>query len=212
MTVLQDVRLALIRNSVWFSKAIGKVGNPFVNRWCGWADVAPCRSVIKPGMCLVSRKRMEATNLFIPGRYTHACIVSADPTIVIEAIGVGVVRTTIEGFLLSHDEVVAFEPIFANDRLRSLAAIWAENQVGKQYDFLFNDDEGRTGDSAFFCSELVYKAYSESEGDIVPTMKRYETLGVYTVTPDDFVQARNKWRPLWASARVPKVFLDEKYP
>lgn len=203
----QDLRLALIRHSVWFSKAIGKVGDPFVDRWVGWSEVAPCRAALKPGMCIVSRKRLEATNLAIPGRYTHACIVGPDPTVVIEAIGVGVIRTTIEGFLLGHDEVIAFEPTFADDKLRIMAATWAEKQIGKQYDYLFDDVEGQTGDAAFFCAELVYKAYSCTEGGSAPTMKRYETLGVNTVIPDDFVQARDKWRPVWASARVPQSVL-----
>lgn len=199
-----NLRLAILRAATPISKHLGAIGDPFVERWVTWDDVRSFRASggFKPGTVLVSRKRHELTNLFIPGKFTHAAIVSLEPSIVVEAVGMGVVRNSVEAFLLNKDEVVALEPVYLSTPERELAAAWAAFQIGKEYDYLFEGNGGTKGDRSFFCAELVYRALSRGELKTDKSFIRLETMGVKTVTPMDFVSASKKFHVTWKSARA----------
>lgn len=48
------------------------------------------------------------------------------------------------------------------------AISYAENQLGKPYDFSFTDANGQGMNDAFYCSELAYKAYADKKGADLP--------------------------------------------
>ena len=145
-------------------------------------------------MIWLTRMEGEATNLFIPGFWTHAAIV-VDDKAVIQAISSGVVATDLISFLLTKDYVGLFDPTFADAGGHTLAAAWAAKQIGAPYDYEFGMNV-----KAFYCSELVWAAYREAMGPDNAPFKLRKTMGVDTVIPDDIGQAKDKFKSVWASA------------
>ncbi len=95
-------------------------------------------------------------------RISHVGIVdiSQDSVFVIEAIGKGVVKTPVNFFLnRSHDSHGNPKVIVGrlNDSLQKLipkALFYAKQYMGKSYDEKFE-----MNDSAFYCSELIYRIF-----------------------------------------------------
>ncbi len=195
--MIERFRSNILRAVLPITRIAGRVSDPFKSRDVQWADVYRFSQYARPGMVLLSRIEGEMSNLFIPGHYTHAAIIGLDG-LVVEATAIGVAPTTLEQFMLTKDDValLSFGLRLCQDEIdvANKAAGWAWAAIGSPYDYMFNGDNG---DKAFFCSELVYKAYKEAEleqGKSDWTMRRCKTLGVDTVTADDFFRAADKFK------------------
>lgn len=115
--------------------------------------------------------------LMTKGPYYHASlVVDAVPPIIIEAVGITGNRfdTTSDKVRMStwYEEIADYsamrlvrptdgqDPAKAGEIIEKAVA-YAQNQLGKPYDYSFSDGDGTR---AFYCSELVSKAYKDGAG------------------------------------------------
>ncbi len=142
------------------------------------------RQVLRPGDILVERRNWYLTNCMLPGYWPHAALylgtsddlaalgVWNDPRAahreaefsgndelghsfaVIEAVGEGVIFTSLEHSVGEADAVVVFRPQITEVQRREALAR-AIRHRGKKYDFDFDFE---TSD-VLVCTELVYRAY-----------------------------------------------------
>lgn len=189
--ILHWVRRVLLRASIPLQKWLQKIHRPeFKIHDQFYFDL---KSKIRNGDVLLSREDWHLTNPMIPGYWKHAAIYTNGW--VIEAIGEGVVKTSFERWCFSKDYIACYRPKFLDQVECSQAGILAAQQVGKPYDFEFAE-----GGKAFYCSELVYWAYSEINHAIPFTLR--ESMGVRTVIPSDFANAKIKFRLVKESVKA----------
>lgn len=198
------LRLWILNTALPFTKVMGQLHMPFTHRRMSHRHYYDLESRIKPGTVLVTRCRGELSNLFIPGEFTHAAIYGGEQAvffggrrlmvpIVFEAIGEGVVATPLASFVLTKDRIMALEPKFCDQAGMDAAVKAALGHIGLPYDFLFSNDH-----KAFYCSELVFRSYREAVGDQMKFVER-EILGIATIAPADFVNAKDHWTVAWDS-------------
>jgi uncharacterized protein YycO len=144
--------LPVVRN---ISRVNWRLGRPYK---CSSTHLDPVRKFLHPGMIILSHKNYELTNLFIRGYFTHAAMVIHGDYIV-EAVSEGVVRRQLSEFIGNVDDFIILEPRFCTRDSMLEAGEFVERSVGYRYNFTF-----RSGRKAFYCSELVYRAYSETHG------------------------------------------------
>jgi uncharacterized protein YycO len=166
-------------------------------------DKMKIKNYAKPGMILLSATNYEVSNWFIPGFWTHSSIIG--PTVnwpkgqIIEAIGEGVRRVSVNEFVDTHDYFHLLRPKFRSEPQMAEAAAYADLQVGKPYDerFYFT----LTGNNAFSCSELCWWSYEKTYkhvGEFSPFVPRL-ILGQYSVLPQDFSDAKLLWETVYIS-------------
>jgi uncharacterized protein YycO len=185
-----NMRLMMLNTLAPVSRAIGKMHAPFTHKAVNGLDVFSIQQSLVPGAVLLTHIRGEMSNVFIPGDFTHAAIVTSNK-FVIEATGDGVARKDIITFMTTKDRVVLLYPRFADFEQMSKAAQNAGELIGLPYDFLFTE-----GNKAFYCSELVTFCYEKVVPNIFTRRKRF---GVSTVIPNDFIKAQDKWELVWDS-------------
>lgn len=170
-----------------------KIAYPFL-KWLG--EIYPERAMtpdfvrftknnMRTGDVLITHEDMVLTNLLIPGYYTHAAIYIGHGMIV-ESTGIGVHVIPVEKFMYEKDGVAILRPRFADEKQRFDAGLFAEGLIGLPYDFSFG-----SGNKAFYCAELVWYCYDQIMKPCPFT--RRETMGVMTVTPEDFNKATDKF-------------------
>ncbi len=195
-----NLRLATLKVLLPLTKAIGKIHVPFTHKEVNGKHFFSILPHLRPGAVFLSYKKGELANSFIPGQFSHAAIYgysksidssgnSLDYHYVVEATTAGVAITDLISFMTSKDRVCLLDPLFCDDIAMNNAEKYAESMLGKPYDFLFDK-----GDSSFFCSELIQKAYEVSAGAIFTTRKRF---GVETVIPNDFYDSSKSKVPKW---------------
>lgn len=142
----------------------------------------------KPGDVFVTRTNWEASNLLTPKDFwKHAAICRGEHRkFVIEAVGKGVQATGFLEFLMGKDYAMLLRPKFADAEQAAKAAVKAMSLVGQPYDFQF-----MPANRAWYCSEVVWWSY-DAALEKSPFTPR-ETMGVQTVTPQDFANALGKW-------------------
>lgn len=140
---------------------------------------------IQPGDILLSKENYRLTNLFIPGFWSHAAI-AIDDKYVMEAVGKGVVKTPLVKWILSKDHVMILRFKNVPSQIRAAAGIEAAKHEHEPYDYGFS-----SGNQAWYCAELVWYAYEQVMKPNNPFELR-ETMGVKTVTPQDFAEATEK--------------------
>ncbi len=174
---------------------IGKLHLPYtVKRIKGWhyLDAAP---LLRPGVVLITKTYGQATNLLIPGEFKHAAIVGPDGNI-IEASGTGVRSIDPITFFTEKDEVkLLFPKDFTEDGLLA-AAHFAQSKIGCAYDYEFSSHN-----KAYYCSELVYLALSNS-GEQCFTFTLRPRLGELSASPDDFNKAKKYFVSAWDSRKI----------
>ena len=102
---------------------------------------------------------------------------------------------------MRKDYAVVLRPLFAKEADMWMAAHMASKQLGKPlgksknfpHDFNFN----LTDIKSFYCSELVWWAYNKAMG--VSPFKPREIFGHRTIAPQDFLDAKKKFRVVLAS-------------
>ncbi len=173
------------------------------------------RAELKPGDILIERRNWYISNTLLPGFWPHAALylgsyeelselgVAADPRAalhmsdfqgqdelgddfaVLEAIGEGVIFTSIEHSVGEADAVAVLRPILSQDDLREALAR-ALSHRGKEYDFDFDFE---TTDR-LVCTELIFRAY---DGILeIPEMRRI--MGKPRIAASDYVR-------MWADGR-----------
>jgi len=119
-------------------------------------SLEPFIGLIQPGMVILSHKKFELTNWFIRGYWTHTAICIGDNHI-IEAVSKGVVKKKLETFINTVDDFIVLKPKFCDHSVMKEAVDFVETIVGYPYNFTF-----RSRKESFYCSELVYRAYSQT--------------------------------------------------
>lgn len=142
---------------------------------------------IENGDVLVTRKRFELSNLFIPGYYTHAALylVRGDHHQIIEVTTKGIDTTSLANFLFSKDYVALLRPKFIRNKHEQQKIIdYAVSYKGRPYDFYFEK-----GEDSFYCSELIWRVLRKA----CPTFRSFKAkkyLGIETIVPQDFRDAK----------------------
>jgi uncharacterized protein YycO len=178
-----------------------KIIMPFV-RWMG--TVIPPYSVknaiktyydwehkIQPLDIILCNTAGHLSNVFNRGKWKHVVVFTGwenSTPMVVEALGIGVIKRPLIECLAEKDEVCivrykkrANEPYDLNKGIE-----FANAQIGKSYDLMFDNVSEHKFDN-LFCSELGYFSLLQAYPTMNFTMRN--TLGVPTVTPDDFYEA-----------------------
>ena len=180
------------------------------------AQVEALRAELRPGDILIERRNWYVTNCFLPGFWPHAALnlgtyeqleelgVPADRRAaphmtdfrrpderghdhaVLEAIGEGVIFTSLEHSVGEADAVVVLRPNVSDEDLRK-ALCRALSHYGKGYDFDFDFETTDT----LVCTELVFRAY-----DGILEIPRMRTImGKKRLPAGDYVR-------MWAQGRA----------
>lgn len=148
------------------------------------------QKLLQPGMVCLARKEYEASNILQPGFWKHAAMFVGKDTrgipVMIEAVGKGVCKTGILDFMFTSDYVIVLKPKFADEHQMMNAAGNARSLEGLPYDYQFNP-----ANKAWYCSEVIWWSYNMVVPESPFTTRK--TLGVETVTPQDFANAKDKW-------------------
>lgn len=179
-----NARRLLLKIAFPFTKWMGKIG---IHRKVNDEKFKRIKHRLLPGDILISSKRYELTNLFIPGRFTHAAFYLGDlagDDSIIEAIGEGVTISSLPNFCFSKDHIAVLRPKYYRGTEVEHLILVAQTLDGVPYDYFFDH-----GDEAFYCAELVHYLLSKTAQHYEHFNKR-KTLGVETVLPDDFYNAR----------------------
>jgi uncharacterized protein YycO len=188
-------------------KWIGSKHMPFTHKLIQGPQYYQAFPKLRPGTILLTRIRGEASNLLIPGFWTHAGVYapkseSLVDEVVVEAVGKGIVERDLISFMMSKDYVMALEPTWLDDKkalVMKRAAEVALLQVGKPYDY---ELEFQVSDNkAFYCSELCWYSYDiacTNYGLKSPFVPK-ETWGEPTITPNDIAAAKQKFSDVWVS-------------
>ena len=193
--MLDFIQRLLLNLTGYCSKMISKIYMPGAHKKIYSSDYRAVQPLMKPGMTMLSYTRGELSNMFIPGDWAHAAIVK-DSTTVIEATTHGVIETDLIDFMMKKDYVILLEPLFADDEERLEVVKVAMLQKGKGYNYKMRYQQSNI--MSFYCSELNYYCYMEACKESPFTLR--EILGVQTVIPGDFANAKDKFRMLWLSA------------
>lgn len=156
------------------------------------------------GTVLASRKRLQASNLVNLGTWKHIAMYVGyfrKTPMIIEAVWPWVRLVPVEHWFCGEDYAMSVVPTFVTTDDMDEAcdhSIWL---AGLGYDRMFEFAKALTANKAFYCAEVPWWCYSkvfESRGLECPFTPR-QTLGLETVTPDDYIRATDKWRPTWVS-------------
>jgi hypothetical protein len=134
------------------NKISWRVGRPYK---CRDIRLERIKRRLRPGMVILTHKDYEFTNLFILGYWTHSAIVISEENVV-EAVSDGVIVKNIESFLTTVDDFIVLKPKFCNFISMRMASDQVKKFVGLPYNFTFKPSR-----KSIYCSELIYKAYSE---------------------------------------------------
>jgi hypothetical protein len=130
----------------------------------------------QPGDIILTRTKWRPSNLFIPGKWSHAMMFVHDD-ILVEAT-MPVVRTCwLVDVWASASEVLVVRPRFLDAKERLRAAGYAASRVGTPYDLGFSP-----GPRELYCSELVYWAMRKTSIE-TPNLLSSE-FGAVSIRPD----------------------------
>lgn len=219
MSLTARARLDLLNAAVPLTRLLGRLHSPWTHHSVTGVHYHHAALELERGQVLVCRKGGELTNLVIPGEFTHAAVYYGPLAVpiagrvvvvpvVVEAVSPRVRVTDLATFLTTKDRVLALSPTFCGAEGMVEAAVAAFANRGVEYDYLFQPNAGGPRRRAFYCAELAWDAYRKALGDFSLPFVLRETLGVPTVTPQDFVDAKRHWRVDWDSATLDGTKLE----
>jgi uncharacterized protein YycO len=192
------LRGLLIRSLTPLVKIIGKIKAPYsvkpaITTWYHWIDR------IEPLDVFLVNTYGHISNIFNPSAAKHAVLFlgwegEQRIPMIIEAIGEGVIKRPLLECIAEKDRIVAIVR-YSGDKSwadASKGIEFANNAVGKPYDFEFDENSQKKFES-FFCSELCLYSWVESYPNC--TFTKRKTLGVDTVQPIDFIDASECTNP-----------------
>ena len=184
---MNDLRSMILDMAYPILKKVGKVHMPYSRKLITGDDYYRLKERMISGHILVSFTRGELTNVLIPGGWSHiAMYVGKDR--VIEAVGKGVVETSLVDFVMTKDYVACVSPTFCTPWKMIEAAELAETQIGKPYDYGFDWQIGNQ--EAFYCAEFPYWCYSKVVPKAEMGFRLKEVMGGLTIVPDDYMLAK----------------------
>lgn len=198
MSAQEYVRRKLLEVGFPVLKWTGQIGLP--KRHMNQHFFFTAQKLLTPGMVFIVRRDYEASNILQSGFWKHAAIFvghdSRGIPSIIEAVGTGVRKAGILDFMFSEDYVKILKPKFADQAQMMNAAGNARSLEGQPYDYQF-----RPANKAWYCSEVIWWSYNM----VIPNspFTPRETLGVQTVTPQDFENAKDKWETVLDSRDFP---------
>lgn len=212
MTMLPIIRQSILTVSSPIIPLIGKVSLPLPRLMGEYDAKSFMASSPPPGTALVSRKRGQLSNGFIPGWWKHGAmyvgLIYGVPMIV-ESIWPFVRMVPVKRWFEGEDYALATLPTFMTHSQMSRSAEKILSLLGLSYDVRMSlTAEEVTGHSAFYCEEVIWWSISEvfkEDGKISPYEPR-PTWGVMTVTAQDRVNASDKWRTSWESSTLSCAF------
>jgi hypothetical protein len=161
-------------------------------------DIIHARRKIRKGDVILVANYRELSSIAIKGIATHAMLYLGKRRF-IGAEGDGVTISTWHHLHTEYDVMIVLEvPQYIENRKKVIkeACIFAEEQIGKPYDFFFEGDYAK-----YFCTELVNTAFHHAKyhtgiATIKPTYKFLEkiekkmfTSGIKALKPDEFLKA-----------------------
>jgi uncharacterized protein YycO len=132
-------------------------------------------TLVQPGDVICRKYDSYLDSIFIPGEYTHSGIVTHKDTM-IHAIAEGVERIDVLDFVLDTEGFILLRPRYDREINVMNTVIFAENQVGKPYDFLFEYGESET----FYCHELTAKSLSAGG---IPILRKNRIIYANDIIP-----------------------------
>lgn len=194
-----DVNWPRVRRTIMeiarpLARTAGRIHTPPHYRAITKLETYELAKLIEPGDVLLSHRNREVTNLLIPGYWKHCAMYTGEGRIV-EAMGRGVVDSSLEEFCMTKDGVLCLRATFASPREAGLTVSFAKSLRGKPYDYLIEHEFSRAINEAFYCSEIPWWCYEQvfiAQGKSSPFEPR-ETLGVPTIAPQDYRNAHKLW-------------------
>lgn len=180
------VRRFLIRLLLPITKLLGHMYLAPKSRAIRRHEVDSLEESLALGDVVLSYTSGELTNLLIEGEYKH-CGIYAGSSKIIEATSKGVTITELDDFCASKDKVGVFRSKFCSEKQKIAAVRYARDRRGSSYDYYFEPNE-----HAFYCAELIAKAYDYATAGNSPFTRR-DIWGVETVLPIDFKLATSKF-------------------
>lgn len=135
----------------------------------------------RAGDVLVTTRSGSGASWLIPGRWSHAALLTDDASVV-HAVWPRVQRAWLVELVLGATSVALLRPRFADKAQATQAVSYATTKIGLPYDLGFS-----AGIDAFYCSELVWRAYREACPEWRFEARR--RLGEDTVAPQDLYDA-----------------------
>lgn len=154
------------------------------------SDYQAIARIISPADVILCRKDYMPSNIIIPGFFKHVGLYAGPGVGVVEARGNGVVATPLKDLILRYDHVAVVRCDNINDLEKIKVVNAGVECIGEDYDFYFcpqNDD--------YYCAELVWECYNRVLDNF--DFKRRFVLGVATVIPQDFYDAKRKWTKIY---------------
>ncbi len=161
-------------------------------------DLIIARHKIRKGDVILAANKKELSALAIDGLFTHA-ILAADKKHFISATGDGVGFESWHKIATHNDSLAVIripQKVKNRREIASKAVDFARAQLGKPYDFFFEEDETK-----FFCTELVNSAFHHAGYDtglenIKPTEDLLDRIEEKLIKnsenilhPDEFLQS-----------------------
>lgn len=184
--LVHSIRRVLIRILLPATKLAGKIHFSPKERAIKSHNVNYLYNELELGDVVLSYTSGELTNLLIEGEYKH-CGIYAGSSKIIEATSKGVTITELDDFCASKDKVGVFRSRFCSEKQKIAAVRYARDRRGSSYDYYFEPNE-----HAFYCAELIAKAYDYATAGNSPFTRR-DIWGVETVLPIDFKLATSKF-------------------
>ncbi len=125
-------------------------------------DLIKARFIMRKGDVALWGNLREVSSLFISGPLTHASLYAGNKKF-IEAVGDGVRTSSLHHMFTEYDTLAVLRlPKKTPQRRKKIkeALKYAEEQIGKPYDFDFSPGSGK-----LFCTELVNYAYRKAKHD-----------------------------------------------
>lgn len=160
------------------------------------------------GDILLSRSANPFSNLFIPGKVTHASVITSEnpswPTVV-EAVALKrkVIESSLYDFLKSKRLLIHCRPKFISKEGAGLAADFAKELIGTAYDKVFS-----LKNEELYCSELVRVVYQKAYSTTIPKdydisfpLKTKVRYGEEMYLPDDIRLDSDNWEVVWSNIK-----------
>lgn len=190
MKLNEIIRILILKILTPFIKMISHIKSPFVTDKMALTYTPEILDTLQPLDIILSKSLGYFTNIVNPGQWKHAIVylgMENGIPMIAEAIGRGVVKRNLYECLADKNFIAICR---TKEKLTKTAIAkgvdFANAQVGKGYDYDFDMFSGHKYQN-FFCSELAYYTLKEA----IPNLKfkLMKSLGIETVSPNDFYQA-----------------------